>query len=85
MSAANWRLLGGGGGLNIFFGGPKCPPSCAPESFRNYRRPATLTLTRFNILNYECNAPGPQGTSVDFSKDSQENPSVLKTVWRRKS
>ena len=28
MSAANWGFFGGGGGgLNIIFSGPKCPPS----------------------------------------------------------
>ena len=26
VSAANRGILGGGGGLNIFFSGPKCPP-----------------------------------------------------------
>ena len=27
MSAANWGILGRGGGVNIFFSGPKRPPS----------------------------------------------------------
>ena len=27
MSAANWGMRGGGGGLHIFFSGPKCPPT----------------------------------------------------------
>ena len=30
VSAANWGILGGGGGAKLFFSGPKRPPSFTP-------------------------------------------------------
>ena len=37
VSAANWGILGGGGGLNIFWG-PKRPPSPVSKIFKNKRK-----------------------------------------------
>ena len=48
VSAANWGMRGGG--LNIFFSGPKCPPSCTRLRIGPIEIPATQNGNSRKVL-----------------------------------
>ena len=67
VSAANWGI-GGGGGLNIFFSWPKCPPSTVALFFVLVSSPFLSVSSKVVDSDRGIHAPPPQN-SIDQNRE----------------